>query len=148
MTNEQLQIYYDKFPAVLKEKLRNGVFCFPESTEFDYEPIEAHRMVIRKERDTTPVGINDMKSCFEKGKTPRGVVINEFNPLYYAVSLYQDIDMLKLCMDFSDPRKKIARGYVNKEGGPRLIGKNTHISWWLFDDADLSTFTIMENENE
>ena len=147
MTEEQLQVYYEKFPAVLKEKLKNGNLYLPENTEYDYVPIEAHRMVIRKDDDNTPFNLEDMKSYYQLGKKPRGGMIDESNPIFYAVSLYENIEMLKMCMDFSNPRKKIAHGYVYKEGGPSLKGEKTHISWWLFSDVDLSGFDIMENEN-
>lgn len=147
MTSEQLQHYYEKFPAVLKERLKNGALCFPVDTEFDYEPKEAYRGIIRKVgEESIPVSITDMKSYYELGKAPRGASIDESNPIYFAVSLFKNTDMLKQSYNFSNPRKFIAKGYVYKEGGPSLDGENSHISWWLFNGVNLSKFEILEKE--
>lgn len=149
MTNEQLRSYYEKFPAVLKENLSSGALSFPENTEFDYEPKIAYRGVIRKVgEEKTPVNLEDMKSYYQLGKAPRGVPINKLDPRYFAVSLFENTEMLKRGYDFSNPQKLIAKGYVNKEGGPSLQGEKGHISWWLFEDVELSDFEIMEKENE
>ncbi len=148
MTSDQLQVYYENFPAVLKVRLKNGTLNFPNGTEFDYKPKEAYRGVIRKVgEENTPVNLNDMKSYYELGKLPRGVSFDE-SAKYFAVSLFENVEMLKRNFDFSNPRKLVARGYVFKEGGPSLNGENSHISWWLFEGVDLSDFEIMEKENE
>lgn len=147
MTNEKLQCYYEKFPAVVKEYLKSGILNFPKNTEFDYEPKEAYRGVIRKEgEEDTPINLQDMKSYYELGKIPRGVSIDKLDPKYFAVSLFKNADMLKQNYSFSNPRKFIAKGYVRKEGGPSLDGEDSHISWWLFESVDLREFEIMEKE--
>lgn len=147
MTSEQLRCYYEKFPAVLKENLKNGALSFPENTEFDYEPKEAYRGVTRKAgEENTPINLNDMRSYYELGKAPRGVSIDKLNPKYFAVSVFGNADMLKQSYSFSNPRKFIAKGYVRKEGGPSLDGEDSHISWWLFEGVDLSEFEIMEKD--
>ena len=89
-----------------------------------------------------------MKSYYELGRAPRGVAISELDPKYFAVSLFENIDMLKRNYDFGNPQKLIAKGHVCKEGGPSLKGERSHISWWLFEEVDLSGFEIMEKENE
>ena len=147
MTSEQLQHYFEKFPAVLKEKLKNGTLSFPEDTEFDYEPKEAYRGVIRREgEENTPVDLKDMKSYYELGKVPRGIPVDKLDPRYFAVSLFKNADMLRQSYNFSNPRKFIVKGYVHKEGGPCLEGEDSHISWWLFEGVNLSEFEIMEIE--
>ena len=145
MTEAELQAYYDKFPIVLKERLKRQQVSFSNDTEFVYKPIEAYRMVVRTKDDSHAFNLEDMKSYFELGKLPRGVQkMDETDSQYYAVSLYENIERLKQSFSFPNPRKKIAHGYVYDEGGPCLRGANGHISWWLFEGVDLSEFEIME----
>lgn len=145
MTEEELQVYYDKFPVILRGKLKNRLLRFPGNTKFVYETIEAYRMVIRAKDDSHPFDLEDMRSYHEQGKLPRGVQkMDEADPLYYAVSLFENIEGLKQSLKFSNPKKKVAHGYVYEEGGPCLRGVTGHISWWLFENVDLREFEIME----
>lgn len=145
MTEAELQTYYDKFPIVLKERLKRKQLCFPKDIEFFYKPIEAYRMVIRAKDDSHPFDLEDMRSYHEQGKLPRGVQkMDEANPLYYAVSLFENIEGLKQSLKFPNPKKKVAHGYVYEEGGPCLRSASGHISWWLFEGVDLSGFEILE----
>lgn len=147
MTSEQLRCYYEKFPAVLKDNLKSGALSFPKNTQFDYEPKEAYRGVIRKAgEESIRFNLKDMKSYYELGRVPRGVPICELDPKYFAVSLFKNTDMLEQSYIFGNPRKYIAKGHVRKEGGPSLDSEDDHISWWLFEGADLSEFEIMEKE--
>lgn len=48
-------------------------------------------------------------------------------------------------MKFPNPHKKMAVGYVYKEGGPQETNhKAQHVCWWLFENADISNFKIEE----
>ena len=145
MTEAELQAYYDKFPIVLKDRLKRKQVCFPNDTEFVYKPIEAYRVVVRAKDDKHALDMEDMKSYYERGKRLPGVkVMDETDPLYYAVSLFESTEALKQSFNFPRPNKKMAHGYVYDEGGPCLRGVNGHISWWLFEGVDLSEFEIME----
>jgi hypothetical protein len=44
-------------------------------------------------------------------------------------------------MKFPNPNKKMAIGYVYKEGGPQDT-KDQHVCWWLYEGADVSGFKI------
>lgn len=44
-------------------------------------------------------------------------------------------------MKFPNPNKKMAEGYVYKEGGPQET-KGQHVCWWLYKDADVSGFKL------
>ena len=143
----------DKFPITLREKIKNDGFAFPEQTELEYEPILAYRGITRKEGDLSGVTRRDFRSKAEKKeKKIRGQVIDQTNPTYYGVSLFKDKDILKSkfvnAFKFPNPRKKIAVGYIKQESGPQLTNEETtHVCWWLFEDADLSTFRFDENED-
>lgn len=134
------------FPSVLREKLLSGTISFPEDICFDYEPILAYRSINRDENDYTPVSKKDMKSYFELRKKPRGVENPERDADYYAISLNKSIEDLKILFAFPNPKKKIAQGYIFKEGGPQRT-KKQHISWWLFENVDFSHFIIKDEEN-
>ena len=141
MTSEELQNYYENFPAALRKRLKSGALKFPQNVEFEYEPKEAYRCVTRKNgEENVPFNLNDVKSYHELGKKPKGVECDELTS--FAVSFFDNIKMLERCFDFSNPKKAIAKGYVFCEGGPILVNKASHISWWLFEDVDLSGFEI------
>ena len=43
------------------------------------------------------------------------------------------------------PERKIARGTVHSDGGPICRReKDSHVCWWLFEDADVSSFHMVE----
>lgn len=145
MNNEQEVDYLNKFPAILQAKLRNGEIAFPLETQFDYDPILAYRGIIRNTNDTATINESDMLSHYEMKKIPRGIANYESDPKYYAISLFETLDMLKECWKFPKPNKKIAQGYVHKEGGPQYTDSRKHISWWLYEDADISSFVIKDD---
>lgn len=138
--------YYDKFPSVLKSKLYNSEVIFKDNVKFEYEQFYAFRVVIREDNDFTPVNANDMKSYFELGKVPRGCSkeMVENNAEYYAISLFLSVDSLKQCFNFPRPTKKLAKGSIKMENGPYQEGKNSHISWWLYENAKFDDFSLIE----
>lgn len=145
MNKEQEVDYFNKFPIILQAKLRNSEIAFPQGTQFDYDPILAYRGIIRNTNDNTPVNESDMLSHYEMKKIPRGIANYESDPKYYAISLFETLDMLKECWKFPKPNKKIAQGHVYKEGGPQYTDSRRHISWWLYEDADISSFVIKDD---
>lgn len=146
MHNEEL---YLKFPAVLRTKLVEKEIAFSSKVLFDYEDILAYRVIEREKDDTTPVNENDFKSYFElkkepKRKKPRGLKQNYLkDPTYYGVSLFTDKEVPKQKCLFPRPNKKMAEGYVYKEGGPQQTD-DKHVCWWLYEDVKFDRFTIME----
>lgn len=144
--NNDIKNYYSKFPTILKSKLYNSEVTFSENVKFEYEPFLAFRAVNRKENDYTPINANDMKSYFELKKKPRGILIKnpENDAKYYAVSLFLTVDKLKQCFNFPNIAKKLAKGTINMENGPCEIGKNDHVSWWLYENAKFNNFELIE----
>ncbi len=148
MNEKQLLDYYKKFPVFLKEKILDGTIIFPANIEYEYEPVMAYRGITRKAEDNSSVNKYDMKSYYEEGKKPRGVKKSENEPGLYAVSLYDNLNMFKQSFKFPRPNKKIAKGYIFQEGGPKANDGVAHINWWLFENVDFSGFIIMENVDE
>lgn len=140
---------YEKFPAVLKAKLMNNEIAFPEGTLFEYEPIFTYRAIERKNEDSREVSIDDFKSYFELGKKPKGprgkIIDYTSNPHFYGVSSFLKKEIVEQTMKFPNPNKKMAAGYVYCEGGPEhTTYEKEHVCWWLYEDADVSGFKIME----
>ena len=141
-TVEELSL---KFPAILKEKLRSSEIIWPKGTQFDYNPIEGFRCVARNKDDNNEITRNDFKSYAEENrKTTRGQIIDKSSPEYYGVSLYRKKEIVENVMRFPRHNRKIAQGLVFCEGGPqKTIEETEHITWWLYDEADLSGFVII-----
>lgn len=138
-----------KFPAVLKDKLLRKEIELPDTVLFDYEPIMTYRAVERKKDDHRSIQLEDFKSYFELKKTPksaRGIKKDwSKDPHYYGVSSFLDRKIVEQKMKFPNPKKKMAKGNVYKEGGPQETnGKERHVCWWLFEDVDISGFEIEE----
>lgn len=143
--DEQL---YMKFPAVLRDKLLKNEIELPDSTMLDYEKLLTYRAVKRKADDNHNITLEDFKSYYEmnkKPKCPRGVK-NHFikDPHYYGVSCFLEEEIVKQIMKFPNPNKKMAVGYVYKEGGPQDT-KDEHVCWWLYENVDVSGFKLKED---
>lgn len=137
-----------KFPVIFREKLINKEIELQDNVEFEYDDIQAYRCVDRKKGDNSEISREDFKSNAEKGrKNIRGETGDvEKKPEYYGVSFYEDKAQLVLRLRLPQKNRKIARGYICREGGPILRGHNTHVCWWLFEDADVSGFEIENGE--
>lgn len=138
---------YNRFPCVLRSKLEDGVFTFPEGTRFEYDAFLAYRAVERKESDFAPVTVNDFKSYIELGKkTPRGYNGDPSkDPSFYSASLFLDKKIVEQVMRFPNPKLKMAKGYVNCEYGPEYT-KDKHIDWWLYENVELEGFVLVEGD--
>ncbi len=138
-----------KFPVVLREKLLNNEIELPETALFDYETLRTYRAVERKADDCHEITLEDFKSYYELNKkpiTPRGVK-KDFrkDPEYYGVFSFLKREIVEQKMKFPNPNKKMAVGYVYKEGGPQKTTEETqHVCWWLYEDADVSGFQLDE----
>lgn len=152
MINSNEYIYL-KFPCVLKKKLEEKAFNFPEEIKFEYEPIFAYRCIEREKNDNSQIDKNDFLSNVEeliykkkKIKKKRGQINEPRNDIkYYATSLSMTRENLENTMHLPRPSKKICSGYVYMEGGPQLT-EEEHINWWVFADVDLSGFTIEKGD--
>lgn len=136
-----------KFPAVLRDKLLTHEIELPDNTLFEYEKFLVYRAVEREADDHHGVTAADFKSYFELGKSPkktRGVGSDIlFNPRYYGVSSFLKKEIVEQLMNFPNPNKKMAVGYVYQEGGPQQTD-DAHVCWWLYEGADVSGFKLME----
>jgi len=135
---------YLKFPAILREKLRNGEIVFPSATKYYFKPERAFRCIEREAEDFREVDRKDFRSYAELGrKKTRGQRIDTTDPAYYGVSLFRKREIVENKMKFPNPHKKIAEGFVVQEGGPQHTNEETeHICWWLYSEADLSGFHV------
>lgn len=137
-----------KFPAVLRDKLLTNEIELPDTTMFDYEKLLTYRAVERKTNDNREITLDDFKSYFELKKTPKmprgakGDITKD--PHYYGVSSFLNKEIVEQKMKFPNPNKKMAAGYVYKEGGPQDT-KDQHVCWWLYKDADVSGFRLVED---
>lgn len=129
----------DLFPAILREKIKNGEFTFPAETEDEYAPITAYRCYFRDGGDSTPPNREDFRSHAELGRVLRGN--GSSKPEYYGTSLFTSIGALNNIQSLNKPEKKVAVGSINQESGPILRNDvRCHICWWLYENADLSSF--------
>ncbi len=135
-----------KFPAVLRNKLLNKEIELPDTALIDYDRFLVYRAVERKTDDNHTITLQDFKSYFELNKTPRGAKSNfKKDSHYYGVSSFLKKEIVEQIMNFPNPNKKMAAGYVYKEGGPQDTNKQKlHVCWWLYEDADVSGFQWME----
>ncbi len=139
-----------KFPAFIKKALSDGMFNIPDEALFEYVAFEAYRCISRDNEDNTPLNMDDMKSYAEMGKKYRAAA----NPLnkakFYGISLYENKQDLDNTLSLPKPGKKIAKGLIYQEGGPHLPkdpNKDSHVTWWLYENADLSSFKIIGEKN-
>ncbi len=140
-----------KFPALLRNKLKNNDIVFCDNVQFDYEDIEAYRIIKRTTKDNTPVTIADFQSNAELGRTKIKGVDGDVTkiPEYYGVSFYKDKTQLQLRCSLPPKKCKIAKGYIYCAGGPILENTTTsHVCWWLYENVDVSNFTIETKQNE
>lgn len=143
MSKEKYNINYDKFPVILREKLKNKELFFPDDIQFVYNKIKSYRCIAREPEDYTPPNKNDMLSHIENGKVPRGIT-KEIDK--YAISSFMNIEALANAMKLPRPRQKIAEGYVYQEGGPQSTNtKNFHINWWLYENEDQASYFKIVN---
>ncbi len=139
-----------KFPVVLRDKLLNGEIELPDSALIEYESVLTYRAVERKAEDHREITRDDFKSYFELGKKPKkprgmkGDITKDAH--YFGVSSFIEKEIVEQIMKFPNPNKKMAEGYVYKEGGPQET-KDQHVCWWLYRDADVSRFKLREDES-
>lgn len=149
INNEDNQLY-SMFPAILKKRLINEELKFPEHTKYNYDKIKAYRCVRREITDNTPIGRDDFRSNIEELEKgiikKRGQRINKDDICCYGTSLFQDRRILANKMYLPRPNKKICEGYVYKEGGPQLTDEDdSHINWWIYENADLTGFNFVQD---
>lgn len=137
-----------KFPAILAQKLKSKEVIFPENTKIDFEPIKVFRAVARETEDFSEVNRDDFKSYAELGKVKtRGKKIDTSDPHYYGTSSFLKKEIVEQIMKFPNPHKKMASGFVYKEGGVEETNDFTsHVCWWLFENVDLSNFKLLEEK--
>lgn len=137
-----------KFPVMLRCKLEEKEIEFPDKTEFNYDDICAYRCITRKKADYSAVTREDFQSNAELGRTTiKGESRNlEKIPEYYGVSLYQEKKELIIRLRLPQKNRKIVKGNIYQQGGPMLKGQNDHICWWLYENADVSGFEIIKEE--
>ena len=60
-----------------------------------------------------------------------------------------DRAIVEQLMKLPNPHKKMAEGFIHQEGGPQHTEpKRGHVCWWLYENADTSSFKIKKEKNE
>ena len=139
-----------KFPAVLKKRIQSGEFIFPRETEFEYEKAVVYRGINRTDCDFERcIDRSDFRSYAELGKKgSRGNPIDESNPKYYGISLYNNVQSLENALHLPRTKWKIARGDMYCQGGPRLAEDDDgHITWWLYENVEVTSFCIVGGDD-
>lgn len=134
-----------KFPVIFRDKLRTGEIVLQDEVKFEYEPILAFRCINRKAGDNAAVSRSDFQSNAELRRTKiKGITEHpERLPEYYGVSFYQKREELDVRLKLPQKNRKVVKGYIQQEGGPQLQNKKTsHVCWWLYENADVSNFSI------
>jgi len=143
--------YLSHFPIVMQKAFCKYGIWFPEGSEFCYDPVLAFRIIKRDNGQDLAVTREDFRSMAEEGRKPKRGQHPEKNPKYYGVSLFKDKTEVKYKFGLPQYPKKLAKGYVVKTCGPLLNnGENgsSHVTWWLYKDADISEgkFEVIEDE--
>ena len=117
--------------------------------------IEESLEVYRLTRQENVIASTDFLSRYELDKN-KGIVQKALldNDIYYALSVYEDIDDAKGTMrKFPHKFKSICEGRtVAEEGCVRPTPSEScpsHRSWWLYEEADpVKDFKIVEENHE
>lgn len=140
-----------RFPVVMRRAFRDYALELPEGTEFHYQPVQAYRIVYRKTGEVSAITREDFRSMAELGQRPKRGVDPTHNPLYYGTSLFKDMEEARYKFRLLRYNKKIIRGYIMDECGPFLDAQKnmgSHVTWWLYEDANISAcdFQVIEDE--
>jgi hypothetical protein len=138
---------YLNFPSVLRGALLEGKVAFGDHVLCKYEPIQAYRVIKRKDGDTTPIQLSDFKSQMEQLKDEgrersRHSQVNENHISCYSCSFFNTLSALKknFCIPNAYNSKiKIIIGYVKDDYGPCEINEKKHINLWLYAGCDPSS---------
>lgn len=127
--------YYERFPNVLKEALRQEKVSFPETLEKEYAPRVAFRGIRFIKDKKENIEKNDFLSQVER-RLP-GVDYEDI--MEYSCSCFESIDELLIAFSLPRKNKGIAKGKIKCENGPIIMEKQgTHIHWFLYDGIDPS----------
>lgn len=145
-----MDVNIEKFPLILREKLKSGDVTLPPHIETEYSPIKVYRRVLREGDDMHAIDRFDLMSYAELGKRPpKNLEGGVKNPDYYSTSFYSSFEALKNHFEFPHPKNKVAIGKAYCEGGPCLRNELTeHVSWWMYENVDISDFELLEGNNE
>ena len=106
-------INIEKFPSLLRDKLKDGQIQFPENTQFEYMPILGYRMIMREDCNDIRVTREDFRSHAELGILVRGVRPEDI-PEYYGASVYKDKKNWRIYLNFRNPEKFWQEGMLFK----------------------------------
>lgn len=145
-----MDVNVDKFPLVLREKIKSGEVVLPSNIEIEYTPIKVYRKVLRSNDDMYDINREDFMSYAELGKKPpRNLKLGVNDPDYYSTSFYSSFDALKNHFTFPHPTNKVVVGDAYCQGGPCMRNELTkHVSWWMYEDANIFSFEFLEENNE
>lgn len=146
-----MNINYNKFPILVRQAFDTYGLVFPEGTMDEYKNIHAFRVISRKHNDNTDINREDFRSYYElyaeSPTKPNGFNESIKDIAYYSTSLFSDHSSLNKLMKLPRKNKIVINGYVGCDGGPAKVNNSTnHIDWWMYEDVDLSSFSIYEED--
>ncbi len=134
-----------KFPTVMNEAFKKYDIAFCEGTEWGYNPVEVHRMVLREKDDYSKVTKDDFKSFAEEPRRGMEKYIKRAD--YYGVSVFTEKEALINKLKLPKPGKKIATGHIHDNYGP-IYRKLPHICLWCYKDVDFSNNDFIVGDYE
>ena len=137
--------YYDKFPNVLKNALKNGIVKFPDSIQDEYSELVVYRAV-KYSKNKTAIDKSGFSSNMERNFKNPMVPVDSNDISCYSCSCYLKIDAMRIYANFPRKNKAIAKGTIQKEFGPIDINDTTsHVDLYLFNGIDPSEkFEVIE----
>ncbi|MBQ5540395.1 MAG: hypothetical protein IIU03_09195 [Bacteroidales bacterium] len=145
------QNYYDRFPDVLKQALKNGLISLEkEDILWDYPSFRVFRIIKRKKGEDFVLNEKDFWSKPEllgsTGRVPTAA--DECEAGYYSCSFFTETEPLEILFKLPKPQKKLAEGNLESIYGPVRINDGTkHVDCWLYNPKKLvGGFKIVEDE--
>lgn len=129
-----MEPYYEKFPDVLKNALKENKVTFPTELQKRYKDIDVvYRGIRLVKGKKESIDRTDFLSQAER-KLPD----TDYEDIgSYSCSCFEDLEELELAFKLSRKNKAIAIGRIREINGPIWKNKeDSHIHWFLYKDAN------------
>lgn len=120
--------YYDKFPAILKNALKNETVIFPKHIEYKYKSLYVYRGV-KITANKQNIDESDFLSQIEiTVKFPWAAArnIDKTNIEFYSCSCYTNLALMEKITHFPYKNKAIAQGEINDKLGAKDYNKKNN----------------------
>lgn len=129
-----MEPYYEKFPDVLKNALKENKVTFPTELQKRYKDIDVvYRGIRLVKGKKESIDRTDFLSQAER-KLPD----TDYEDIgSYSCSCFEDLEELELAFKLPRKNKAIAIGRIREINGPIWKNKeDSHIHWFLYKDAN------------